>query len=466
MTNLTLDPAISATADAPANDALRDVLMESRQRWRHLVGLAADLAFETDPQGRFVFVMPDAALGWPRGSLIGQPSELLLGGLPTSPVANPFCPPAEIRRHRTELRAADGSLVRMVISATPLTDVAGGRMGARGVGIDISDADFQEPEMAARLRRGEILDHILLRISREISTDGMVEAALRSLIQALNAEGAAIMGSPTSSGLSDVLHECGPGVADVQDVVTRTLTHGDTAEPIRAADGRWIMVIACPTRFGHTAGIAVWRHVQGRVFTQDDMQLARAAIGVVRIILEYETVQQEMAVQARTDPLTELLNRRAFLRELGRHIARLDREQLPGTMIFIDLDGFKAINDRLGHAMGDKILIHVADRLRKLVRPNDLTARLGGDEFALWLSGADHLTAAERADHLCKTTAAELQALLPEVVNGIGLSIGIATRCAGSREPIEDVMRRADGAMYEVKRSGRGHWRVSLREGD
>ena len=139
MTNLTLDPAISATADAPANDALRDVLMESRQRWRHLVGLAADLAFETDPQGRFVFVMPDAALGWPRGSLIGQPSELLLGGLPTGPVANPFCPPAEIRRHRTELRAADGSLVRMVISATPLTDVAGDRMGARGVGIDISE---------------------------------------------------------------------------------------------------------------------------------------------------------------------------------------------------------------------------------------------------------------------------------------------------------------------------------------
>ncbi|HEX2943644.1 MAG TPA: GGDEF domain-containing protein, partial [Rhodopila sp.] len=164
--------------------------------------------------------------------------------------------------------------------------------------------------------------------------------------------------------------------------------------------------------------------------------------------------------------LTELLNRRAFLDELRRHIGRLDRENAPGTMMFIDLDGFKSVNDRLGHAMGDSILSHVAERLRRLVRPNDLVARLGGDEFAVWLSGADHLTAAERADLLCKTMPSELQGLLPEVIADVGLSVGIATRDAGSQESIEDVMRRADSAMYEVKRNGRGHWRVSLREGD
>ena len=121
-----------------------------------------------------------------------------------------------------------------------------------------------------------------------------------------------------------------------------------------------------------------------------------------------------------------------------------------------------SINDRLGHAMGDTILSCVAERLRKMVRPNDVTARFGGDEFAVWLSGADHLTAAERAENLCRTLPDELQALLPEAIAGVGLSIGIATRWAASEEKIEDLMLRADLAMYQVKRDGRGHWRVAL----
>ena len=132
--------------------------------------------------------------------------------------------------------------------------------------------------------------------------------------------------------------------------------------------------------------------------------------------------------------------------------------------MFVDLDAFKAVNDRLGHAEGDKVLVQLADLL--LVRPGDLIGRLGGDEFAVWLSGADHLTAAERADSLCKAAPIELQALLPEAFPNLGVSIGIATRRAGSHEPIADLTRRADMAMYEVKRNGRHHWHVSLLGGD
>ena len=460
--------------------------MESRQRWRNLVKLATDLAFETDAKGRFVFVNPDTALGWPPGLLIGQPSEILVGDDVAGGVFNPFRPIQEVRRCRTWLRCFDGRLVMMTISAAPLYDSGGGIAGARGIGIDITDTDAQTSEIAVRLRRGELLDHILSRVGQETSADTMMDAALWALIHALGAEGAAVIGAISDNAAIGVLHECGPGASAILVAAARLMTdHSAQALHTTNLDGRFVLTAGCRTHFDTHAGLAIWRNANARPWDQDDALLAGSSVRIVRMILEYEAVQREMALQARTDPLTGLLNRRAFLQEMRRHIAGLDREARAGTLLYLDLDGFKAFNDRLGHAAGDQVLIHLATMLRKLVRPSDLIARLGGDEFAVWLSGADHMTAAERADQLCKTLLPDIQELLPDAVSGpsqpgppapgppspgqpatgFGVSIGIATRRAGSRESIENLTRRADMAMYEVKRSGRNHWRVSLADG-
>ena len=192
--------------------------------------------------------------------------------------------------------------------------------------------------------------------------------------------------------------------------------------------------------------------------------LVGSATNIIRMVLEHESIQSEMNRLGRTDPLTGLLNRRAFIEEVNRQTDRLDREHLPGTLMFADLDHFKAVNDQMGHEAGDKVLLRAASLLRQTVRPSDLVARLGGDEFAVWMGGADHMTVAERADHLREVAPHELG----EVVGGdaprMSLSLGIASRRAGSQEPLDSLMRRADMAMYEVKRNGRGHWRVSLEE--
>lgn len=99
-----------------------------------------------------------------------------------------------------------------------------------------------------------------------------------------------------------------------------------------------------------------------------------------------------------------------------------------------------------------------------MVRPTDLVARLGGDEFAVWLNGVDHMTAAERADALRDLLPREVAELLGPDAPRVGMSIGIACRKGGGHEPLDSVIRRADMAMYEVKRHGRGHWRVSLED--
>src|SRR5512143_2822509 len=108
---------------------LRRALRDSRQRWRDLVLTAADLAYETDAWGRFVFVMPDPALGWSAATLVGQPAELLLAGGVGANGFNPFRVTAPVRRRRAWLQKADGSTVMLAFSSAPLFDTEGRIVG-------------------------------------------------------------------------------------------------------------------------------------------------------------------------------------------------------------------------------------------------------------------------------------------------------------------------------------------------
>jgi diguanylate cyclase (GGDEF)-like protein len=454
-----LKPGQRTAADA----SLRQALLDSRQRWRDLVMTAADLAYETDASGRFTFLMPDPVLGWPTATLIGQPAELLLSCGVGPHAFNPFRLIAPIKRRRAWLKRIDGSLVMLACSGGPLLDADGRVVGARGIGIDWTEFDTEAAHIAAALRRGEVLDHILWRMGREVMAPRMMQAALDGLMNAVGAEGAAVIDIGCEAAPA-LLHSAGVGADDIK-IEAAALLATSAGAVDATKDGRPIVVASCRTRFGANAGIALWRSSGSRQWDQEDRLLLRSAASLICMVLEHEAIQHEMARQARTDPLTGLLNRRAFLEEMERHIDRLDREQLPGTLMFADLDDFKPVNDRLGHEAGDEVLQRTATILRNTVRPSDVVARLGGDEFALWMNGADHLTAAERADHLCKAVPESLREIAGDGAPLPTVSIGIATREAGSGEPVDSLLRRADQAMYLVKRKGRGHWQVARAEG-
>jgi diguanylate cyclase (GGDEF)-like protein len=389
-------------------------LLDSRQRWQHMVALAADLAFETDDKGRFSFIAPDDILGWPASTLIGQPSELLLAGDPGETNYNPFRPHEPIRGRRIWVKRHDGGLACLSFAAVPLYDAHGHLTGARGLAFDVTEHHAMASGIAASLRRGEVLDYILWCVAQEVMAPRMMDAALSALANALAADGAAVVADRPGGGV-ELLHETGPGCDTVREAAIRLAAeHGAEPGQITTVDGMPVMAVGCQTRFGAHAALAVWRNADPRPWDRDDTQLLRSAASIIRMVLEHEAIQHEMGRQARTDPLTGLLNRRAFLEELQRHVDRLDLESAPGTLMFVDMDAFKAVNDKFGHEMGDHVLIHLAKMLRDLVRPADLIARLGGDEFAVWMSGADHMTAAERADHLRKTAPGELNEILGE----------------------------------------------------
>ena len=164
--------------------------------------------------------------------------------------------------------------------------------------------------------------------------------------------------------------------------------------------------------------------------------------------------EQSLQELANTDPVTGLPNRRHAMERLEEEVARVARSGIPATTMLVDLDYFKAINDRHGHAAGDEALIHFSEVLRRELRTTDVAGRIGGDEFLLLLPVTGTDGAREIADRL-HAGAARLPVPSSGEGNGLSLSIGMATLDGGDGDS-RRVLMRADAALYEAKSCGRG----------
>jgi diguanylate cyclase (GGDEF)-like protein len=151
---------------------------------------------------------------------------------------------------------------------------------------------------------------------------------------------------------------------------------------------------------------------------------------------------------AHQDSLINLPNRRGFMRELERLIARVDRYGINAAMLFVDVDGLKMINDTLGHRAGDEALIQVASLLSKGVRHSDVVARIGGDEFGILLESSDESAAHETAARLIEQISA-CEVLHDGEALPLGVAIGVGM--IDALDTAEAVMERADEAMYRRK---------------
>jgi diguanylate cyclase (GGDEF)-like protein len=176
----------------------------------------------------------------------------------------------------------------------------------------------------------------------------------------------------------------------------------------------------------------------------------------VRHAIERKRVERELRQLAKFDPLTGLPNRQLFHDRLAQAVRRIDRCDHVVALIFIDLDGFKTVNDRYGHATGDRLLKAVAGRLRRVVRASDTVARLGGDEFTIILEGLRHADDAARvAEHALISLRQSFE--LGGIVVELGASLGVAIASHASEVP-DALTHRADVAMYRAKaRGGTGY---------
>jgi diguanylate cyclase (GGDEF)-like protein/PAS domain S-box-containing protein len=200
-----------------------------------------------------------------------------------------------------------------------------------------------------------------------------------------------------------------------------------------------------------------WRHLEAHV---TDLRSDRQIRGIVlnaRDVTDRLRLEEELTRQAFHDALTALPNRALFRDRLDQALARSERAPDPLAVLLLDLDGFKQVNDSLGHDAGDQLLQDVARLLGEVTRPADTLARFGGDEFAMLLEGASEPQAVAAANRLLRRLSAPIRIAGHDLA--LGASIGIAVH-AGGAAGSEELIRRADLAMYAAKEAGRGRHEV------
>jgi diguanylate cyclase (GGDEF)-like protein len=230
------------------------------------------------------------------------------------------------------------------------------------------------------------------------------------------------------------------------------------AEAEFAAEGVRAAVAAPLYERGRIAGaLAVGTTSEDRRFEPEDEEIVLAFAELASLALNDARAAAEATHEAFHDSLTGLPNRSLFIDRLNHALARIEREGAPLAVLFCDLDGFKTVNDSLGHAAGDRLLQAVGRRLEESLRPSDTVARFGGDEFAVLL---EELARPEDAARAAARVIAQLEA--PFEIEGreifVGISVGIAAASRG--DDADSILRNADLAMYRAKARGKGRYEV------
>jgi diguanylate cyclase (GGDEF)-like protein len=178
---------------------------------------------------------------------------------------------------------------------------------------------------------------------------------------------------------------------------------------------------------------------------------------VISLIMQVRQAHTREQALARQDPLTEVSNARAFAEAATRELQRADRSHQPVSVAYIDLDNFKAVNDRLGHQAGDQLLRAVGQTLVSATRAMDLTARLGGDEFVILLPD----TGAEAAQAVVRRVQAQLAAATQQQGWPLTVSVGLTTWLRPPQS-VADLLHTSDGLLYAAKQEGKNGLRQAV----
>jgi diguanylate cyclase (GGDEF)-like protein len=435
-------------APADLDSTLRAALIESRQRMKDLLELACDFGWETDANGLFSFVTSGGALGHETLDLLGNdPADLML-----SPEDGQHfqaeSPPEGLLVWAT---TKSGAPCCLHLRARAIFDEHGEFHCVRGACRDVTQEQDRDVTLAAARHRERSLIQLFRALRQAADPKATMDMGVATAAQATGAAGAMLC---AVDGLApgEAIAQFGAPIA-APDLARQAIADRQAHRSISA--GR--RLLALPGELGgRVAGVLMlWRPEDQPDWPEDDLLLLRELTDQLALAITQADEQAALSRLSQTDALTGLLNRRGFEARLKEAVMAARATGDGGALLYVDLDNFKQINDRHGHAQGDAALRAAAELLRRSVRAGDLVARLGGDEFAAWMSGVDGAEMLRRGRELA-VAAASLQHFAPEAESKVGFSIGIALLRPGRVLSDSDLIALADRAMYQVKHGAKG----------
>jgi len=337
----------------------------------------------------------------------------------------------------------NGVVIGVLLTARQMMTLLENASLARDFEAKVAARTVEVEEKAAALRAGEERTRLILETANDafigMDSDGRVIAWNRRAEQTFGWQAREVMGRP----LADTMIPRRDRQAH-QRGLRRFLETGESTILNRRAE------FTAVDREGREfpVELAVWSVRIGKTRTFN---------AFVRDISERKEFEDQLAHQALHDPLTGLPNRTLFHDRLTHALLRAERHpDQPVSVLFLDLDAFKTVNDSLGHTTGDELLQAVGQRVRAAMRPDDTVARLGGDEFAILLDGTEPID----EQLVARRINASLEA--PFIMQGkevfVRASVGIATSTGA--EQADELIRNADVAMYQAKSAGRAGYEV------
>ncbi len=405
---------------------------------RGVVEAATDGIFVKDSRGRYLLVNGAAAavLGRPRADIVHQTDVELFGPHVGAGFAADDAKAMESGETYStdETVIVDGNERVIWTSKSPLRGAAGDVVGVVGIARDVTERSRQAGALVAA--------HERFRRALEESPIGVGVTDLSGRFVEVNTALARLFGRQPQDIVGKVMLE---------------FTHEEDALVCERALARLresgTDSLDLEKRFVDAAGRPVWVHESMALIRDERGEPAQILLHVLDMT-ERQRNEELLAHQAMHDSLTGLPNRPLLLERIDHALQRRrrDDQSLLG-LVFIDLDRFKPINDTLGHSVGDAVLTEVARRLQALVRVGDTVARLGGDEFTVLAEDlASEADAHQIAARALEAIARPFHVAGREVFVGASIGIAYAREAAVSAETL---LRDADTAMYEAKRSGR-----------
>jgi diguanylate cyclase (GGDEF)-like protein/PAS domain S-box-containing protein len=421
------------------------------ERYQALLASLHDGALVVDADGLVVECAEQAArlLGMKAADLVGRPAAEVLAAVQSdgTPIEPSDCPWEATRRTGNPQRDVDlrldgpGGPARVSVNTAP---VPAGGDGEPPFAVTVAFRDRGETsQLAEELRRADSQ----FRLLAETSTD---------LISRHDPEGVWLFASDAARRL------LGVEPAELLGRSLYDLLHPDDVEAFALAHAGWLerpTDFAIIYRLRRADGEHLWVETIGRSIADPGNGEMQELHATTRDVTERKQAELQLAERALRDPLTGLANRAALLPRLRDALDRSERLPTTVALLFCDLNRFKQVNDELGHAAGDRLLVTVAERLRTAVRGADLVARLGGDEFVVVcqdVHDADEALAV--AARIVEAMRAPLTLAGRQVTPSTSIGVALA---AGHTDRVEALLARADQAMYQAKQRG-GEVRVQL----